>query len=272
MKSVVTWTLLASLAGAVAAAEAPAPTAHEILERNLDALGGRAKFRAVHSLRLSATQSIPGAPGKEVALRVLWKRPDRLRIEVPEEGLLHVEAFDGSVAWSSYPELPGFETEILEGEARDLLKEQADLLEGPTFDPETKGHHVELVGREELPGGPAWRILLTMASGELRTLWFDCETNLQVREERTARVGDREVVTVSILSDFRSVGGLLFAHRTESRQRETGGPADGSGEPSIFAIQGLELDVDLPDSLFAPPASDPLPPPALAAPADLGLR
>lgn len=258
---------MACMAGAGAPTARATPTADEILERNLAALGGRAKVSAVRSLRLEATQGSGGTGGGSVPVTIYWKRPDRIRIESPEEGLAKVVAFDGTTAWSTYPELPGFEAQVLDGAERDSLREQADLVDGPTLDYAAKGHHVELAGQEELATGKAWKLLLTTAQGEVRTLWFDCKSYLEVREERTQKVAGQEVTTVSLLSDFRPAGGILFAHRSESRPRQPGGPPEGSGEPTVFSIQRLELDVEIPDSLFALPSPPPAPAPAPPGPA-----
>jgi outer membrane lipoprotein-sorting protein len=225
-------------------------------------------MKAVRSLRLTATQWSGGANGQSVPMTVYWQRPDRLRIETPEDGLLKVVAFDGTTAWSTYPELAGFKTQILGEAEREALVAQADLLEGPTFDPVAKGHRVEFDGREKIGGGEAWRVRLTTAQGEVRRLWFDCETFLQVREERTQTLDGHAFTTVSILSDFRPAGGILFAHRTESRSRAPGDPPEGAGDPTVFSISTLEIDADLPDGLFSPPAAGPAPQPGVdSAPA-----
>lgn len=235
-------------------------SADTILERNFTALGGREKIHAVRSLRLEATQS---AGEKRLPLRIYWKRPDRLRIEARDEGLDALQVFDGEKAWFTYPALPGFEIQFLEGAEREALRAQADLVEGPTFDYAAKGHRVELVAREKLPGTEidAWRLLLTTAQGEVRTLWFDTSSMLQVREERRERRGDKEAVIEANLSDFRPAGGILFAHRVEERLF-IGGEAQ--GVPSVVTIEKLELDLDLPDALFALPAAPPAAPPGPA--------
>ncbi|MEO7973883.1 MAG: hypothetical protein ABIU84_09890, partial [Thermoanaerobaculia bacterium] len=231
---------LAVLAGLLASGGTPAvkspatPTVDEILERNLAALGGRERFRAVRTVRFEATQQ---AGGHSEPTTVYWKRPNWLRIEVPEEGLIKAMAFDGAAAWTTYPQLPGFEAEPLEDSVRDTLRDQADLLEGPTFDYAAKGHHVELVGKEKVGTTETWRVLLTTAQGELRTYWFDCTSFLEIREERTQSFEGKEFTTVSDLSDFQAAKGILFAHRVESRLRAAGDGPDGSGDPSVFTIQ-----------------------------------
>lgn len=298
MKLPATITILAGLLAAactLAATAAPAPqqapavlegegegqgekeratlSADEILERNFAALGGRERFRAVRTLHLEATQQ---AGGRSETLKVYWQHPDRLRIEAPYDGLDTLQVFDGEKAWFTYPGLPGFEVEILDGAQREALRVQADLVEGPTFNYAAKGHRVELLGKEKLPEGEAWRLLLTTAQGDIRTLWFDATTFLQVREERREFRPDGEVRIESTLSDFRAVGGLLFAHRVESRTTPAGPAPDpaaggsGSGrsaELSVFSIQKLEVDGNVPDALFALPAASPTPPVATPTPA-----
>lgn len=258
-------TPLAPPEGTAASAAAAAISADDILERNLAALGGRERIGSIKTLRFEAIEQ---TGGKSAPVRVSWKRPDRLRVEAPEEGLLKVQAFDGTQAWSTYPELPGFETQLLEGPERDALRDQADLVEGPTFDYAAKGNRIELLGKERLEDGDAWRLQLTTARGEVRMLWFDCASFLQVREERVQTSGDRRITTESNLSDFRPAGGILFAFRVESRARIAGGGApESAGEPSVFTIQKLEIDVELPDSLFAAPTAAASPAPAVPAPA-----
>lgn len=244
-----------AVSAAAAAAAVPAEiSADDILERNFAALGGRERLRAVRTLRLEASQS---AGDRTDSLRVLWKRPDRLRIEAPEGGLDTLQVFDGERAWFTYPALPGFGVQVLEGAARDALRAQADLVEGSTFDYAAKGHRVELLGREKLEGTgtEAWRLLLTTAQGDVRTLWIDAATFLQVREQRREFRAEGDVVIETDLHDFRAVGGILFAHRLESRLLPPGPDARKAGAAlSVFTISKLELDVDIPDALFEPPA------------------
>lgn len=243
---------LTILAGLLMAGCVRAQTADDILEHNFAALGGKARLRAVRTLRLEATQQ---TGDKSVQLKIYWKRPGKLRIESPLQGLDTVQVFDGEKAWYTYPQLPGFEAELLTDAALEALRAQADLVEGPTFDHAAKGHRVELLGKEKLPDGEAWRILLTTAKGEVRTLWFDSTSMLQTREERKELREGREVSIESQLSDFRPVGGILFAHRVEEHV-QAGGKASGdaTGEVSVFTIQKIELDVDIPDALFVLPA------------------
>jgi outer membrane lipoprotein-sorting protein len=247
--------ILTLCAGLIVASCAAAETADDVLERNFAALGGKEKLRAVQTLRLEATQE---SGGKSVPVKVWWKRPDKIRIQSPFQGLETVQVFDGRQAWYTYPDLPGFETQILTEAEMAALRAQADFVEGPTFDHAAKGHRVELLGKEKLGDGEAWRLLLTTAQGDVRTLWFDVDSNLQVREDRKEFRDGKEVAIESTFSDFRRVGGLLFAHRAEERVLD-GGKA--GGELSVFSVQKLELNVEVPDALFA----QPVPPSAGAA-------
>lgn len=261
-----TLALLLTLAGAAPPAAPPGLSADEILERNFAAVGGRAKIRALATMRF---EGIDRSAGQSARVKVFWKRPDRIRIEVPEQGLDKVQAFDGENAWSIYPGLAGFPAERMVGVGRDTLRDQADLVEGPTFDYAAKGNRIELVGKEKLAEGEAWLLQLTLASGEVRMLWFDCASFLQVREERTQTVGERVLTIETTMADFRPVGGVLFAHRVETHFRSAGGGAAAShGETSVFTIEEITANVELPDSLFALPAATPAPGAATPSPSE----
>lgn len=252
-----TLALLLALAGSAPPAAPADLSADEVLEHNFAAVGGRDRIRALATLRF---EGIDRSGGQSARVKVFWKRPDRIRIETPEQGLDKVQAFDGAIAWSTYPGLAGFPAERMVGVGRDTLRDQADLVEGPTFDYAAKGNRIELVGKEKLAEGEAWLLQLTLASGEVRLLWFDCASFLQVREERTQTVGERVLTIETTLTDFRPVGGVLFAHRVETSFRGSGGGGAAShGEISVFTIEEIAANVELPDSLFALPPATPAP-------------
>ena len=79
--------------------------------------------------------------------------------------------------------------------------------------------------------------------------------------------GERVLDTEMTLSDFRPAGGILFAHRVETRFRvAVGGAPAAFGEPSVFIIEKIATDSELPDSLFAFPLPVKPAPAAASAP------
>ena len=145
------------LAPALLASTASAQTVEDVVRRYLEARGGLARLRAVQSLRLNGTVELPGVPPAPFTLEL--KRPDRMRTEFVIEGRKAVRAYDGRVAWSQLP-VPGEPPRPMAAEDAADAKAQADVDLSPLVDAAAKGYTVELVGRDRLPGGETFRLVV----------------------------------------------------------------------------------------------------------------
>ena len=159
-----------------------AETVDEIVARHVAARGGREALAAVRAVRMTGRAT--AGPGRQAIVRREIARPGRIRTEFEFQGTTGVWAWDGSAGWRVSPLDGGLEPEALPAEEAASLAEQADL-EGPLVDWKAKGHAVEVVGQETLPGGPAHRLKVTPKSGAPRTVWVDAATGLVVRTEST---------------------------------------------------------------------------------------
>ena len=142
-----------------------AQTLDEIVARHVAARGGREALAAVRTVRMTG-RAIAG-PGRDAIVRREIARPGRIRTEFVFQGTTGVYAWDGSAGWRVSPLDGGFEPEPLPAEDAAAAVEQTDI-EGPLVDWKAKGHAVELVGKEALPGGPAYRLKVTLKSGPVR--------------------------------------------------------------------------------------------------------
>lgn len=244
MKRIVATAALA-VAMLAAAPAARAQTLEELLDRHFDAQGGRARFAAVQSARITGRQI---AGPQEVAISLLWKRPSKLRLEFTLQGMTGIQAYDGANGWMVMPFLGKNDPEAMSPEDLKSVEEQADVLEGPLFDWQKKGHQVELVGRESVEGTDAWKIKVTRKGGDVDWIWLDAESMLQIKSESRRTRNDQELDVEASFGDYKEVGGLLFAHSIE--QKPKGAPTG-----ATLVIDKIELDVDLPDALFVMPAA-----------------
>jgi hypothetical protein len=98
-----------------------------------------------------------------------------------------------------------------------------------------------------LEGRGAYRLKLTLKSGEVRHLWVDAKTFLDVKIEGAPRRWDGKMRTVTTwFRDYKPVDGLLIAHRLETR-------LDGvPGSESIY-IEKVALNPALDGTRFAKP-------------------
>ncbi len=142
-------------------------TADEIVARHVEARGGLAKLRAIHSLRLSGKTTF----GNGDFVRVLeWgealKRPLMVRDENTLQGLTSVNAFDGKEAWRVQPFSGRREPQRLPADVAKNRAQDADL-EGPLVGYREKGHRVDSLGTEDVDGTRAYKLRVKLKDGDL---------------------------------------------------------------------------------------------------------
>jgi len=226
-------------------ARASAETVDQIIARYLKARGGIERIHDVQTLRLTGKMTLPDV---EAPLVLELKRPNRMRTEFVFQGKTGIRVFDGESAWMVLP-VPGLDQPrpMSAEEARDA-REQADIDLSPLVDAGAKGYAVELVGQEAGLGGESWKLRVRSRDGPVRTMYLDARTYLVSRIEETRTVEGKGEEFVTLISDYRSTGGLVYPHSIEV------GPKAG-GESQRFSFEKIEVNVPLDDSRFAMPAS-----------------
>jgi hypothetical protein len=232
---------------AVAALLAPATvtgqTVDEIVARHVAARGGHEALAAVRTLRMTGRAT--EGPGRQAIVRREIARPGRIRTEFVFQGTTGVYAWDGTAGWRVSPLDGRLEPEPLPADEAALAAEQADI-EGPLVDWRAKGHAVELVGTEALPGGPAHRLKVTLRSGAVRQVWVDAATGYIVRTESTRKLRGREVVLETVFGDYRETAGVAFPRSIE------GGVRDRPRRLRIV-VESVEVNPALDDTRFRMP-------------------
>jgi len=236
-------TLLAVLVAS--APVASAQTVDELIAKNIEAKGGLAKLKAVKSQR--ATGKMVAGPGMEFPFVMLSKRPKSTRLEFTFQGMTGMQVYDGKTAWMSMPFMGKKEPEVMPPDEAKMIEEQADM-DGPLMDYKEKGHTVELAGKEQVEGADAFKLKVTLKGGDVRHIYLDAETYLEIKVESKRTVRGAEIEGESYLSDYKEVGGMMMAHVMESG-------AKGSPQRQKLVIEKVELNPEIADSLFAMPAT-----------------
>src|SRR4051794_30310025 len=91
------WLLVAGLGGLAAQAQ----TADELIEKSLQATGGRQKIDAVKSVRMTGKMLAP--QGLEIPMTMEYKEPDKLRTEATVQGMTAIQALNGKEGWMVAP-------------------------------------------------------------------------------------------------------------------------------------------------------------------------
>jgi hypothetical protein len=123
---------------------------------------------------------------------------------------------------------------------------QADL-DGPLFNYAAKGTKVELAGTEPVEGRDAYKLTLTLKTGQVQHVWVDAQTFLDVKIEGTPRHLDGKMHPVATyFRDYRTVNGLLIPFLNETA-------VTGVKKTEKIVIEKVVVNPNLEESRFAKP-------------------
>ena len=228
-------------------------TVDEILAKNFAAKGGVEKLKALKSVRLSGKMALGG--GMEAPFELTKKRPEMMRVDFTVQGMTGSQAYDGSMGWMVMPFMGKKDAEPMSEDMQKEAKREADF-DGPTWDYKAKGNTVELVGKADIEGTPAYKLKVTTKDGTDTLLYIDAETFLEVKAEAKRKVQGQEVESETTFGNYQEFEGLLFPMSIEMKAK--GAPAG-----QTITVEKVELNPTLADDMFKMPAKK-----AEAAPAE----
>lgn len=221
-------------------------TATQIVDRNVAARGGLAAWRAVGTLTLSGRLEAGGKSNTELPFVMRMKRPHMSRLEIRFGDETAVQVYDGVHGWKLRPFLGRDEVEpYTTAEAKSA--ESWQELDGPLVDYAKKGTQVALLGMDSVEGHNAYRLKLTLKSGEERLVWIDAATFLELKIGGEPRKIDGRLRNVAIFyRNFKTENGLVVPTVMES-------VVEGSKQSHKMTIERVTVNQSLADDLFARP-------------------
>lgn len=187
-------------------------TVDEILAKNFTARGGLEKIKAIQSYKMTGKLVVQGM---ELPFTLQSARPDLMRMDMSIQGKAMVQAYDGETAWMINP-MAGGDAEKMPEDQTKSFKEQGEF-DGPLVDYKTKGHTVELLGKEEIEGTETYKLKVTRSTGDVRTFYIDAKTFLELKSAGRQKVQGQDMDMEMFFSDFKPVNGVLVAHSMESK-------------------------------------------------------
>ncbi len=242
-------------------------TAAQIVEKNVQARGGSAAWRAVHALEMKGKMQaggndrqaipVPGTrkadrmphrPAEQVQLPFLMdlERGRKVRVEIEFNGQTALQVYDGTQGWKVRPFLNRHQVEDFTPEELKEASTQYDL-DGPLMDYASKGFKVELIGLEKAGGRDAYNLRVTDKNGRSRHVWVDAETFLEDKIEGVPRKLDGKYHPVATyFRDYKAVNGLMMPYLLETS-------VDGVRDTEKIEIETIVSNPKLDDSRFAMP-------------------
>lgn len=228
----------------------PSPTSQppvaEILEKGAAARGGLQAWKAVETLTMSGKLDAGGTQNVQLPFVLKLKRPRKSRMELEFRGQTAVQVYDGVNGWKMRPFLNRKDVEPYTAEELKAATEQADL-DGPLMEAVTRGYVVEVEGTQPVKGRKAFNVKITRKDGQVRHVWVDTETFLELMIEGTPRRLDGKYHNVSTyMSDYRTVNGLKIPYLIETA-------VEGVKQTEKIQIDQVVVNASLQDSLFTKP-------------------
>ncbi|HZV54463.1 MAG TPA: outer membrane lipoprotein-sorting protein [Rhodocyclaceae bacterium] len=223
-------------------------TADQIIERNIAARGGLDAWRSVGTLTMSGTLEAGGKKNTALPFVLKLKRSNKSRLEIKFADQMAVQVYDGTQGWKVRPFLGRNEVEPYTA-AESKAAESWQELDGPLIDHANKGTRVSLVGEEAVEGRRAYKLKLTLKSGEERHLWVDAANFLEVKTDGEPRKMDGKLRNVAIYyRDYKAEQGLNVPHTFET-------VVEGfkQAQPHKMSIERVTVNPPLDDKLFTRP-------------------
>ncbi len=216
------------------------PTVQAILDRYIDAAGGRAALEKLKT-RISKGKVEITTVGLSGAVEVKAKIPNKQLSSVDLAGFGAVrEGFDGVVSWADAPGMG-----LREKDGAELARDQRSKVFPRELKLKEAYERMEAKGAAKVAGADAWVIEASPKGGKPDRLYFDQKTGLLVREESTVESPLGEMTFQIDLSDYRDVDGVKVPFLVKIPKPETMG--------FQIKLDEVKHNVDVSDAEFGKP-------------------
>jgi hypothetical protein len=233
---------VAGLAGAALQAQ----TADEIINKHLEARGGKDKIKAVQTTRVTGKMVM--GQGMEAPFTMEQARPNKMRMEFTIQGMTGVQAYDGKAGWAVMPFMGKKDPEPMSADDVKQLEEQADM-DGILVDYKEKGHQVESLGKVDVEGTPAYKLKVTQKNGDVVNVYIDADSWLELKREGKTKVRGQEIESETTFGDYKPVEGLVFPFSIEQK-------AKGMPGGMTLTVSKIEVNPSVGGDRFAMPAAE----------------
>ncbi len=238
MKKATIFCILGIFLISVVATPGYSQTAKEILQKMIDAQGGKKAIESIDDATLTGTIELI-QQGLSGPITMYRKEPNKIRFDVELMGMVISQAYDGTLAWWTNPQTLAVE-EMPVSEAADMKREA--LPRDSIFNPEKYGISYDYKGKEQIEEKDHFVIEQTFADGFVATLYVDCATYLTTKSKGTISSDMGEMEFEQFASDYKKVRGIVTAHKITTYVN--------GAESRIITITDIQYNTGLEDSLF----------------------
>jgi hypothetical protein len=221
-------------------AEQAQPSVDDIVAKHLEAMGGLERLKDIQTMKKVAKVTMQG---REATTTMYFKRPNLSYQEVIIDGKKVINAFDGTTPWIINP-LAGFTKPVTVSGAQAASIREDSAFDGPLVEYKFRGTLIDYVAKEPLGEAEVHHLRVTSASRQVRHLYLDATTYLEVK--LAAEVDRTKLEQLS--SDYRDVDGVKVAHHLKT---VVNGAVQGE-----MRLESVQFNLPIENALFRMPKGE----------------
>jgi hypothetical protein len=218
------------------AADEALPKAETILDRYVEAIGGKAVLEKHRSEVMHGTIEVVGR-GVKGTMTVYQAAPDKELAIIDFEGIGKIQSgSNGEVAW---------ESSAMQGPRLKDGTEKADAFRDGTFNSPLYWRKlytkVETTGVEKVGDHDTYKVVMTPKEGKPTTHFYDKTTGLLVKTQATRITPNGEISAEAYADDYRKEGDMIVPHKLTNKV---------AGNELQILVSSMEFNADLPKDRF----------------------
>lgn len=234
MKSIKLMTL--AIAGLFFTSFAIAQTADDVVNKHIEAIGGKDNWKKITSMRSEATLSTQGIDIPVVISQVHNKA---VKQEYTVMGMTGFSIISVDGGWNFNPMQGQTKPEPMTQDELNIGKEQLDI-QGEFLDYKEKGHTIEMLANEDIDGVSCFKIKLTRKSGRESIYLFDPKSFYIIRTISKMTANGQEVESTVNFSNYQKLSaGVLIPFTMEN-----------NALPAPITMSKVEVNIKIEDTVF----------------------
>jgi hypothetical protein len=215
------------------------PPARELVERHLEAIGGREVLAGVQSVNARGSFEMP-AMGLRGELLAAQSSTGAVLTRIVIGGLGDiVTGYDGEVAWATNPMIG---PRLLQGAELAQITDDGSFLSALRQPPAVRT--IETVGTAEVDGERCYRVRVRWASGRQSHDCYSAASGLLIGKELTQLSPTGALDVTVVYSEYREFGPLRMPAVTTQRA---------AGQQQVLRLVEVEFDTVAPETFEPPP-------------------
>jgi hypothetical protein len=213
-----------------------AQTADELINKHIEAIGGKENWKKVNSMRSEATLSTQGI---DIPVVITQVHNVGMKQEFTVMGMSGYSIIGVDGGWNFNPMQGQQKPEPITQDELNIGKEQLDL-QGEFLDYKEKGHNVELLGNEDVDGTSCYKLKLTRKSGREATYLLDPKSFYIIRAVSKLTANGQEIESIINLSNYQKLpAGIVVPFTMENTML-----------PAPINMKKIEVNVAVDQSIF----------------------